>query len=175
MAYLAQDSVRYELTARENIAFGRIGLIENDTALLAAAELGGIRHKIESLPSGLDTELGTSFGQAQQLSGGEWQRLALARAFARGATLAVLDEPTTSLDPLQESEILERAMDSIAGKTAIVVSHRLATARMADVILVMKDGRVVEEGPHAELLAAGGAYAELFERQAQWYRDSEPK
>ncbi|MDP2870937.1 MAG: ABC transporter ATP-binding protein [Bacillota bacterium] len=175
VAYLAQDSVRYELTARENIAFGRIGLIENDTALLAAAELGGIRRKIESLPSGLDTELGTSFGQAQQLSGGEWQRLALARAFARGATLAVLDEPTTSLDPLQESEILERAMDSIAGKTAIVVSHRLATARMADVILVMKDGRVVEEGPHAELLAAGGAYAELFEKQAQWYRDSEPK
>lgn len=172
MAYLAQDFVRYELTARENIAFGRIERIQDDGALLAAAELGGIRRKIESLPAGLDTDLGTAFGHAHQLSGGEWQRLALARVFARGAVLAVLDEPTTSLDPLQESEILERAMDSIAGKTAVVVSHRLATARMADVVLVMKDGRMVEQGPHDELLAAGGYYAELFEKQAQWYRDS---
>lgn len=171
VAYLAQDFIRYELTARENIGFGRMGIIGDDEALLAAAELGGIRRKIESLPSGLDTELGTSFGQAQQLSGGEWQRLALARVFARGAALALLDEPTTSLDPLQESEILERAMDSIAGKTAIVVSHRLATARMADVVLVMKDGHIVEEGPHDELVAAGGTYALLFEKQAQWYRD----
>lgn len=180
ISYLAQDFVRYELTARENIAFGRIGLAGDDQALLHAAELSGIRDKVESLPAGLDTEVGTSFGKAHQLSGGEWQRLALARVFARGARLAVLDEPTTSLDPLQETEILERAMDSIAGTTAVIVSHRLATARMADTILVMQKGRLVEQGSHAELLSAsesgggGGVYARMYEGQAKWYRERPP-
>ncbi len=174
VGYLAQDFVRYELTARENIAFGRISLAGDDAALLRAAELGGIRDKIEALPAGLDTDVGTSFGRAYQLSGGEWQRLALARVFARGAKLAILDEPTTSLDPLQETEILERAMDSIVGSTAIVVSHRLATARLADTILVMKGGQLVEQGSHDELLASsgpGGVYAQMYDKQARWYRD----
>ncbi len=172
VAYLGQDYVRYELTARENVGFGRLEAMNDADRLLAAAQASGIREKIDSLPKGFDTRLGTMFKDGRQLSLGEWQRLALARVYLRGAPLVILDEPTSSLDPRQEAEILEHSMDLAVGRTTIFVSHRMATARMADLVVVLDKGKVAEVGTHDALMGAGGLYRTLFETQAKWYSES---
>ncbi|MBE3577772.1 MAG: ABC transporter ATP-binding protein [Limnochordales bacterium] len=169
VAVVFQDYATYPLTARENIGFGDLSRLWDETALAAAAERAGIKEFIERLPQRYDTYLGRQFGDTD-LSGGQWQKIALARAFLRDADLVVLDEPTAAMDPLAELALFERFIELVQGRTAIMISHRLGAARLADRIFVMRDGRVVEEGTHHALMARDGEYARLFRAQAQWYQ-----
>ena len=125
---------------------------------------------IEGLPGGYDTVLGRQLEEGAELSLGEWQKLALARAFLRETQIIVLDEPTAALDPLAEAEVFERFHELARGRTAILISHRLSTVRKADRIFVMASGRIVEAGAHDELVGLEGVYAQLFETQARPYR-----
>jgi ATP-binding cassette subfamily B protein len=169
VAAVFQDYACFQLTARENIGFGNLARLDDDGALRAAAERAGIADLLARLPGGFDAYLGREFGE-MEVSGGQWQRLALARAFFRDAGLLVLDEPTAALDPLAELALFQRFAELVKGHTAIMISHRLGMARLADRVLVLEHGAIVEEGPHDALIAAGGLYARMFEAQAQWYR-----
>ena len=165
-----QDFVRYHLTASENIAVGRIAERADRPRIENAAERSLADAVIASLPEGYDQTLGRRFKTGVDLSGGQWQKVALGRAYMRDAQLLILDEPTAALDARAEYEVFERFKDLTQGKTAVLISHRFSTVRMADRILVLDGGRVEEIGTHEELLASGGRYAELFELQAQGYR-----
>ena len=165
-----QDFVRYHLTASENIAVGRIAEREDRPRIETSAQRSLADAVIESLPEGYDQTLGKRFKTGVDLSGGQWQKVALGRAYMRDAQLLILDEPTAALDARAEYEVFERFKDLTEGKTAVLISHRFSTVRMADRILVLDDGRVEQVGTHEELLASGGRYAELFELQAQGYR-----
>ncbi|MBF6589245.1 MAG: ABC transporter ATP-binding protein [Ktedonobacterales bacterium] len=165
-----QDYVTYYLSAGRNIGVGRIAAVEDTAGIRAAAAKSGADAVIGQLPEGYESMLGKWFDQGQQLSGGEWQKIALARAFMRDAPLLILDEPTSSLDPQAEYEVFARFRELTAGKSAIFISHRFSTVRLANRILVLEDGGILEEGTHAELLALGGRYAELFTLQAEAYR-----
>jgi ATP-binding cassette subfamily B protein len=161
-----QDHVHYWQTARENIWMGD-PLSERVTD---AAHAAGADAVIENLANGYETMLGNWFEGGQELSIGQWQKMAVARAFFRDAPLVILDEPTSALDAASEFEVFQQFRRLAAGKTAIIISHRLSTVRMADRILVLKDGRITEQGTHDDLLATNGLYAEMFERQASSYR-----
>lgn len=163
-----QDFVRYEMTARQNIAVGRLGTAEDAIQLAAAKSLAD--QVVGRLPRGLDQLLGRRFEGGLDLSGGEWQRMALARAYLRDAQILILDEPTASLDVRSECEVFQRFAELTAGKMALLISHRFNTVRMADRILLLEDGRIAEEGSHDSLLALGGRYAGMFELQASNYR-----
>ena len=165
-----QDFVRYHLTASENIAVGRIAEREDRPRIESSAERSLADAVIASLPERYDQTLGKRLKTGVDLSGGQWQKVALARAYMRDAQLLILDEPTAALDARAEYEVFERFKDLTEGKTAVLISHRFSTVRMADRILVLNEGRVEAVGTHAELLAEGGRYAELFELQAQGYR-----
>lgn len=165
-----QDYVTYFMTAGRNIGIGRVDEVENSDGIHVAATKSGANAVIEKLPQGYDTMLGKQFEQGQQLSGGEWQKVALARAFMRDAQLLILDEPTSSLDPQAEYEVFARFRELTAGKSAIFISHRFSTVRLANRIIVLEHGTVLEEGTHEQLLAQGGRYAELFSLQAEAYR-----
>ena len=162
IAWVLQDFLRFEATAEENLAFGDWRrLLGNRREIEELARRTGVAPLIESLPSGYDTWLGNMFGR-QDLSAGQWQRLAIARALARPAPLLILDEPTASLDVRAEEELFRRFRELAAGRTAILVSHRFSTVAMADRVVVLSEGRVAESGSHAELLRRGGIYAELY-------------
>ncbi len=165
-----QDYVTYYLTAGQNIGVGRVTAIEDHGGVRAAAAKSGASTVIERLPGAYDTMLGKWFEQGQQLSGGEWQKIALARAFMRDAQLLILDEPTSSLDPQAEYEVFSRFRELTRSKSAIFISHRFSTVRLANRIIVLGDGQILEEGSHSELLARGGIYADLFALQAEAYR-----
>ncbi|HEY4781491.1 MAG TPA: ABC transporter ATP-binding protein [Chthoniobacterales bacterium] len=165
-----QDFFRYEMTARENLAVGRIESAPDLPALRMAAEKSLADRVIDKLPRRYDQMLGRRFDEGVDLSGGEWQKIALARAYLREAQLLILDEPTASLDARSEFEVFRRFAELTSGKMALFVSHRLSTVRMADRILVLANGNIAEEGSHAELAALGGRYAEMFEMQAASYR-----
>jgi ATP-binding cassette subfamily B protein len=165
-----QDFFRYEMTARENLAVGRIESAPDLPALRMAAEKSSADRVIDKLPRRYDQMLGRRFDEGVDLSGGEWQKIALARAYLREAQLLILDEPTASLDARSEFEVFRRFAELTSGKMALFVSHRLSTVRMADRILVLANGNIAEEGSHAELAALGGRYAEMFEMQAASYR-----
>lgn len=165
-----QDYVNYYMSARENIGVGRINEIENEELVMGAARKSGANAVIERLPSGYDTMLGRWFKDGTQLSGGEWQKVALARAFMRDARILVLDEPTSSLDAQAEYEVFEHFRTLTEGKTAIFISHRFSTVRLADRIFVIEHGGILENGSHEELMALDGRYAELFNLQAEAYR-----
>ena len=165
-----QDFVRYHLTAAENIAVGRIAAREDRPRIETAAQRSLADAVVAGLPEGYDQTLGKRFETGVDLSGGQWQKVALGRAYMRDAQLLILDEPTAALDARAEYEVFERFKDLTEGKTAVLISHRFSTVRMADRILVLDGGRVEEVGTHEELLASGGRYAELFELQAQGYR-----
>jgi ATP-binding cassette, subfamily B, bacterial len=169
IAAVFQDYATFQLTARESIGFGDLAGIADDARLKEAARGADIGDLIAGLPGGLDAYLGREFGETD-LSGGQWQRIALARAFFRDADLLVLDEPTAALDPLAELAIFERFAELAAGRTAVMISHRLGAARVADRVIVLQEGVIVEEGHHDTLIAQGGVYAALFAAQAQWYR-----
>ena len=165
-----QDFMRYEMTSRENIAVGNIAEIANLPLLQEAAQKSLADEVIARLPGAYDQMLGRRFEGGVDLSGGEWQKIALARAYLRNAQLLVLDEPTAALDARSEFEVFRRFADLTAGKTALFISHRFSTVRMADRIVVLENGRVIEDGSHARLTSLGGRYAEMFEMQAASYR-----
>lgn len=167
---LFQDFAKYQLTLRENIHLGRIERVTNDTEILAALDAGRARPVMNTLDKGLDAKLGRLFDGGHDLSGGEWQRVALSRLIFRRADIWILDEPTSNLDPDAEAKIFAELKQQLAGRMAIVISHRFSTVRVADRIYVIEHGRVREAGSHEELLAARGRYAELFEIQAAGYR-----
>jgi ATP-binding cassette subfamily B protein len=165
-----QDFVRYDMVARENIAVGRIDAAQDEARILASARKSLAIDVLEGLEEGLDHMLGRRFEGGANLSGGEWQKIALARAYMRDAQVLVLDEPTAALDARAEYQVFERFAELTAGRMAVLISHRFSTVRMADRILVLDGGRVIEDGSHAELLELGGRYAELFTLQAAGYR-----
>ena len=167
-----QDFVRYQFTAGENIGLGLRERLDDRARIEAAARRAGIATAIEALPRGYDTSLGSWFDAGQELSAGQWQKLAVARAFMREeAELLVLDEPTASIDAEAEHELFERFRELAAERTAIVISHRFSTVRMADRIAVLHGGQLEELGSHRELIARGGRYSHLFNLQAQGYLD----
>jgi len=179
-----QDFFNFELTASQSIGIGALSSggsgqgddlwpawLPPDPAVVEnAARRAGVDTIAIRLPQGYDTPVGHVLDGGQGLSGGEWQRLAIARAFIRQPELLILDEPTAALDPMAEAEVYRQFGELLAGRTALLISHRLGSARMADRILVLKDGRIVEQGHHDDLVAKGGVYAAMWEEQASWYR-----
>ena len=164
-----QDFVRYHLTARENIGFGQLEHIEDGERVARAADKGGAVPVSEKLPKSYETLLGRTFEDSVDLSGGEWQKLALGRAFMREAQVLILDEPTAALDALAEYEVYKRFAELTADKTTIFISHRFSTVRMAQQILVLENGQLIEEGTHTELMAHNGQYTKMFTTQAERY------
>jgi ATP-binding cassette subfamily B protein len=162
--------MRYEMTAGENIAVGRIEQLHNPELLQLAARKGLADEVIAQLPRHYEQMLGRRFEGGVDLSGGEWQKIALARAYLRDAQLLILDEPTAALDARSEFEVFQRFAELTAGKMALFISHRFSTVRMADRIVVLENGRIAEEGSHEELVALAGRYSEMFELQAASYR-----
>ena len=165
-----QDFAKYHLTARENIRLGNITLPSDSPRVIAAAQQAGIHSTLSMLPRGYDTTLGRWFDDGEELSMGEWQKIALARAFIRDAQIIILDEPTSAMDPRAEYELFERFHELTKERTAILISHRLSSVRMVDRVFVLKEGEIIESGPHDELLERNGEYAKLFNLQAQYYR-----
>jgi ATP-binding cassette, subfamily B, bacterial len=165
-----QDFMRYEMTARENIAVGRIDRLNDLELLQQSAHKSMASDVVAKLASGYEQMLGRRFDGGVDLSGGEWQKIALARAYLRDAQVLVLDEPTSALDARSEYEVFQRFAELTAGKMALFISHRFSTVRMADRIVVLENGRIAEEGDHDALTSLGGRYAEMFELQAASYR-----
>jgi ABC-type multidrug transport system fused ATPase/permease subunit len=164
-----QDFVRYQFTAAENIGLGWVPHLEDRDRIAEAADRGGAAPVISKLPEGFDTMLGGWFEKGHELSGGQWQKIAIARSFMRDAELLVLDEPTAALDAEAEHELFQRLSALARDRSAILISHRFSTVRRADRIAVLRDGRIEEMGTHAELLAHRGRYAQLFTLQASGY------
>ncbi|HYR10875.1 MAG TPA: ABC transporter ATP-binding protein [Longimicrobium sp.] len=174
IAVIFQDFVRYRLPLRENVAFGHLPLAGDDAALAAALRDAGAGELLTRLPNGWDTVLSREFEGGADLSGGQWQRVALARALAAvrgGAGLLILDEPTAALDVRAETELFDRFLELTRGVTTILVSHRLSSVRRADRIVVVGEGRVVEDGSHDDLMRAGGRYARMYSLQARRFAD----
>ena len=173
VAVIFQDFIRYHLSADQNIRLGNVSPLPGAAlSVQDAAEQAGAVEFITRLPSGFETLLGPEFLGGVDLSIGQWQRIALARAFFRDAPLVILDEPTASLDARAEHELFERIRNLLAGRTVLLISHRFSSVRNADRVYVLHGGRVIEAGTHAELVAAGGHYAELYSLQAAAYQDS---
>jgi ATP-binding cassette subfamily B protein len=170
ISVIFQDYVHYPLSARENIWIGDVEADPLSAAVIRAAEQAGAAPLIARLPRGYDTILGGQFEDGVELSVGEWQKVALARAFLRDAQLVILDEPTSSMSARAEAEVFEAMRGLLDGKAALLVSHRFSTVRMADRICVLEQGRIVEQGTHDELVRLGGTYAGMYEQQARRYR-----
>ena len=169
-AVVFQDCVRYALTARENVGFGDVRHVDDAQRVTAAAAVAGVVEELEALPQGYETFLGGKFGIGRDLSGGQWQKVGLARGFMRQGSLFILDEPTAHMDALAEFDVFRSFLEAAAGLTAVVISHRFSNVRLADHIVVLQSGRVVQEGTHAELVVADGLYARMFAAQAGGYR-----
>ena len=163
-----QNFQRYQMTLRDNVVLADVTRAEDEEAVIQALERGGVPAELWQGAEGLDLMLSREFG-TRDLSLGQWQRVAIARGLFREHDLILLDEPTASIDPLEEQAVYERFMEIAAGRTAILVTHRLGSARLADRILVMRDGRIVEDGTHRQLLERRGLYHEMFTAQADWY------
>ena len=154
-----QDFFRYDMAVRDNIGAGRVEMIGNDRALWSAAKRSGVDQLVAQLPAQLEQMLGRRFEGGVDLSGGQWQRMALARAYLRDAQVLILDEPTASLDAVAEAEVFNNFAELTQDRIAILISHRFSTVRLADRIVVLSDGQVTEQGSHAQLVAQGGQYA----------------
>jgi ATP-binding cassette, subfamily B, bacterial len=165
-----QDFVQFQLSARENIAFGDVRFLDDSARVADAAAKGGASSIVDKLPRGFDTQLGRRFHHSVDLSGGEWQRIAVSRAFMRDADVLILDEPTGSLDAFAEQELHNRLLALTSSKTTLFISHRFSTVRMAEKILVLNQGQLIEVGTHGDLVAQGQTYARMFAVQAERYR-----
>ena len=170
ISVIFQDYTHYHMTAGENIWFGNINVPPDQKRIAAAAHQAGADDLISRLPKGYETILGKWFEEGEELSIGEWQKVALARAFLRDAQIIVLDEPTSAMDAKSEYEVFKRFRQLLEGRSAILISHRFSTVRMADRIFIFEDGRIVESGSHEQLVRLNGKYAHLFEKQAENYR-----
>ena len=170
VAVVYQDFAQFALTLRENIAVGAFATESGQGSVERAARWAGADEVAAKLLDGYETQLTRRFAGGVELSGGEWQKVALARGVMRDAVLVILDEPTTALDAEAEYRLFEQFRELVRGKTALIISHRFSTVRMADHIVVLDEGRVVEAGSHAALVAQGGHYAALYEMQAGRYR-----
>lgn len=170
ISVIFQDFARYNLSVQDNIWLGNIDLPPDDPRITAAAQRAGADNLIQSLEHGYQTILGKQFDSGDELSGGQWQKIALARAFLRDSQIIVLDEPTSAMDPKAEELVFRKFRELIKDQAAILVTHRLSTVTMADCIYVMADGSIVESGTHQELMKLNGLYADLFETQARNYR-----
>jgi len=172
-----QDFVRYDMRLDENIGIGAIEQVQESLdnqqtaqAIIDAAEKSQVDTLASEIPLGYGQMLGRRFEGGIELSGGEWQKIALARAYIRKAQIIILDEPTAALDARSEYETFKRFADLVSGQIALLISHRFSTVRMADRIIVLKDGAIIDQGTHTELLSRDGLYAELFRLQAEGYR-----
>ena len=165
-----QNFTRYQVSVRENIGFGWLPKLDDAEAIARAAARSGADEVAASLPRGLETPLGKEFQEGSELSVGQWQRLAIGRAYLRPAEILILDEPASGLDAKAEAGVYDHFARMAEASTVVLISHRLGSCRLADRILVLNDGRVVEQGTHSQLIAAGGEYAELFKLQAGWYQ-----
>ncbi|AUS29133.1 ABC transporter ATP-binding protein/permease [Paenibacillus sp. P2(2022)] len=168
-----QDFMHYEMSARHNIGFGSLERLEKDEELIQAARYAAIDQIITELPQGLDTQLGKWFEDGFQLSGGQWQRIAIARAFLRQADIYILDEPSSFLDPVAERDLLKLFLELMKDSIGIFITHRISSARLADKIVVMDNGGIVEQGTHRELMLLDGLYAEMYNIQASSFNDEE--
>jgi ATP-binding cassette subfamily B protein len=166
-----QDFAQYHLTALENIWLGNIELSPDKKLIADAAKYAGADDLIRGFSEGYETMLGKWFENGEELSGGQWQKIALARAFLRDAGLIVLDEPTSSLDPNSEFQLFTKFRQLLKGRSAVLISHRFSTVLMADRIFVLDKGRIIESGSHDQLIQKGGKYSLMFERQAKHYRN----
>lgn len=166
-----QDFSRYELKVRENIGFGNLQELYDDEKILSATQQSGIEELITELPRGIDTQLGCWFSQGQQLSGGQWQKIAIARSFIRDASVYILDEPSAALDPIAEREVLQKLLQVTAGKICIFTSHRFSIMKHASQILVFNDGKIIEQGSHYKLMKLNKHYASLYNMQAAPYHE----
>ncbi len=171
IAVIFQDFVRYDLSARENIGFGDVDAVDDAAAIAEAAERAGAADFLTALPDGYESRLGRRFLNGHQLSIGQWQKVALARAFIRDAPLVIMDEPTASLDARSEHELFKTMRGLFHDRAVLLISHRFSSVRMADRIYVLRDGVVIEVGTHDELIASDGLYAELFGLQAAAYTE----
>ena len=165
-----QDYLRFQMTVSQNIAVGNIREKENRELIINSSKKSLADLLVQKLPGKYDQALGKRFNQGVELSGGEWQKIALARSYMRDAQLLILDEPTAALDARAEYEVFQRFSELTKGKTAVLISHRFSTVRMADRILVLDQGELLEQGSHKELLNKKGRYAELFNLQAMGYQ-----
>ena len=165
-----QDFYRYDISAADNVGLGRVEAIGERPLVEAAAQQAGADDIIAGLPKGYETILGKTFDEGVDLSGGEWQHLAIARAFMSDAQLLILDEPTAAVDALRENRLYQQLEDVAKSKTVVFISHRFSTVRMADTIVVVDNGRCIERGSHEELMAQKGKYATMFSTQAARYR-----
>lgn len=171
VSVIYQDFGRYHMTARENIMLGRPDIGPDDSAIVQAAQWAGIHENLIRLPKGYDTVMSRTFADGEELSIGQWQKLALARAFVRDSQLILLDEPTSSLDATAEFEFFEKFREMAHGRSALIISHRFSTVRLADRIYVLDGGRLIEEGDHDALVALDGLYAYLYRQQASYYQN----
>ena len=169
ISVIFQDFIHYEMAVRENVGFGYVEELDNDERIRLATAQSGAAPFIEDLLQKYETTLGRMFEKGQELSIGQWQKMALARAFMRRAPVVVLDEPTSSIDAESESEIFGRLQNIAAGATTLLIAHRFSTVRMADRIIVIKQGKIIEDGTHKALMAVDGTYAHLFRLQAAGY------
>ena len=169
ISVIFQDYAKYHLTVKQNISLGDIQHTLDESAIREAAVTAGADNLISNLPDGYDTVLGRWFKGGKELSIGEWQKIALARAFIRDAPIVILDEPTSALDARAEQEVFTKFRELVRGKTAVVISHRFSTVRMADRIAVLHKGTIIEQGTHEELIAKDGMYREMYTIQASAY------
>ncbi|MCG7316352.1 ATP-binding cassette domain-containing protein [Brevibacillus laterosporus] len=169
MSAVFQDFIKYELPVKENIGLGNFQKANDESAILKASKLAGADKMIKQFPQQLNTQLGKNFADGYQISGGQWQRIAISRAYMRDANLYILDEPTAALDPQAEQEVFTRFRELTQQKMGLFISHRFSTVRYANHILVLKQGEIIEAGTHRELIAKNGAYSSLFHMQASSY------